>query len=65
MMFETSGSNEAHDQEKIENFLKKAMEKSLVADGITINKPGKMRSVWELRERIAESLLKMGKAFFS
>lgn len=61
MLFETSGSNEAHDQEKIETFLKKAMDKSLVVDGITVNEPGKMRSVWELRERIAESLLKMGK----
>lgn len=63
MLFETSGSNEAHDQEKLDQFLKKAMEKSLVVDGLTINEPGKMRSVWELRERIAESLLKMGYCF--
>lgn len=37
MLFETSGSNEAHDQEKLEEFLKKAMNKSLIVDGITIN----------------------------
>lgn len=63
MLFETSGSNEAHDQEKLENFLQKAMEKALVVDGLTINEPGKMRSVWELRERIADSLLRMGYCF--
>jgi hypothetical protein len=49
MLFETSGSNEAHDQEKLEQFLKKAMDKSLVIDGITLNEPGKMRSVWVIK----------------
>lgn len=63
MLFETSGSNEAHDQEKLDAFLKNAMDKSLVVDGVTINEPGKMHAVWELRERIAESLLKMGYCF--
>lgn len=63
MIFETSGSNNAHDEEKLNNFLKNAMEKSLVVDGVVTNEPSKMKTIWEMRERIAESLLKMGYCF--
>lgn len=63
MIFETSGSNDAHDQEKLDNFLKKAMSQSLVADGVMTNEKSKMRKLWEIRERIAEALLKMGYCF--
>jgi D-2-hydroxyglutarate dehydrogenase len=63
MIFETSGSNDAHDQEKLNDFLKNAMDKSLVIDGVVTNESAKMRTIWEMRERIAESLLKMGYCF--
>jgi FAD/FMN-containing dehydrogenase len=60
MIFETSGSNDEHDQEKLNNFLSKAMEKSYVVDGVTTNEPSKIQNLWQVRERIAESLLKAG-----
>lgn len=63
MLFETSGSNDEHDKEKLNNFLKNAMEKSIIVDGVATNEPSKMRNIWESRERIAESLLKMGYCF--
>ena len=57
MLIETSGSNKDHDEEKLNKFLQKAMETSLVVDGVTTNEPGKIKTIWELRERIAESLV--------
>lgn len=57
MLIETSGSNKDHDEEKLNNFLKNAMEKSLVIDGVTTNEPGKMQNIWAMRERIADSLI--------
>lgn len=63
MLFETSGSNDEHDKEKLNNFLKNAMEKSIIVDGVATNEPSKMRNIWDTRERIAESLLKMGYCF--
>ncbi|CRK88582.1 CLUMA_CG002378, isoform A [Clunio marinus] len=57
MLIETSGSNQAHDEEKLNEFLRKAMESSLVIDGVTTNEPGKMRNIWLMRERIADSLI--------
>lgn len=57
MLIETSGSNQTHDEEKLNNFLQKAMETSLVVDGVCTNEPGKMRHFWLLRESIADSLV--------
>lgn len=57
MLIETSGSNQEHDEEKLSKFLSKAMETSLVVDGVSTNEPGKMRNIWLLRERIADSLI--------
>lgn len=63
MLIETSGSNQAHDEEKLNNFLHRAMDKSLVLDGVCTNEPGKMRNIWLLRESIAESMVKVGYCF--
>lgn len=57
MLIETSGSNQDHDEEKLNNFLQKAMNTSLVVDGVTTNEPSKMRNIWLMRERIADSLI--------
>lgn len=57
MLIETSGSNAEHDEEKLNSFLQKAMETSLVVDGVTTSEPGKMRNIWLMRERIADSLI--------
>lgn len=57
MLIETSGSNEAHDEEKLNKFLQSSLNESLIHDGMTTNEPGKMRSIWELREKIPDSLI--------
>lgn len=57
MLIETSGSNQGHDEEKLNNFLQNVMEKNLVIDGVTTNEPGKMRNIWMMRENIADSMI--------
>ena len=54
---ETSGSNAGHDEEKLNMFLERMMGEGVVADGTVATVPSKQRSLWQLRERIAESLL--------
>ncbi|XP_058822704.1 D-2-hydroxyglutarate dehydrogenase, mitochondrial isoform X1 [Topomyia yanbarensis] len=63
MLIETSGSNIAHDEEKLTNFLESTMEKGLVLDGTVTNEPTKMRNIWKLRELIADSLINDGYCF--
>lgn len=43
MVIETHGSNNAHDEEKLNKFLECVMAEGLVVDGTTTNEPGKMR----------------------
>lgn len=57
MLIETSGSNMEHDEEKLKIFLHNAMEKTLVINGVSTSEPGKIRSLWELREKIALTLI--------
>ena len=63
MLIETSGSNAAHDDEKIQGFLESIMEEGLVADGTVAADLTKMDALWALRERIAEALLEDGYCF--
>ena len=60
MLIETSGSNEQHDEAKLNSFLEKMMEAGLVEDGTVATAPSKQSEIWQLRERIAEALLKDG-----
>jgi len=57
MLLETSGSNSNHDEEKLNTFLEKMMAAGHVTDGTVAVAPSKQRQVWQLRERLAESLL--------
>jgi FAD/FMN-containing dehydrogenase len=59
MLIETSGSNMHHDEEKLNNFLEKSMERAIVVDGVVTNEPGKIKNIWMLRETIAPSLIKI------
>ena len=43
MLIETSGSNNDHDEEKLNKFLETAMSSSLVVDGFVTNEPSKMK----------------------
>ena len=49
ILIETSGSNNAHDEEKLNDFLTICMNEGIIVDGITTSEPSKMK-VGTLRE---------------
>ncbi|CAM9653993.1 unnamed protein product [Choristocarpus tenellus] len=50
VLVETSGSNMAHDTEKLDAFLEDAMEKGTVVDGVVAQDLAQAQSMWSLRE---------------
>lgn len=60
MVVETSGSNNNHDEEKLNMFLEHMMEQGVVLDGIVANAPSKLAELWQLRERIGPALQEDG-----
>ena len=48
-LIETSGSNEDHDREKVEQFIENIFENH-VLDGVMAQDPGQFRELWKLRE---------------
>lgn len=60
MLIETSGSNEQHDAEKLEQFLELSVSSGLASDGTLATDFTKMDAIWQLRERLAEALLLEG-----
>ncbi|NWV21931.1 D2HDH protein, partial [Origma solitaria] len=59
VLIETSGSNSAHDEEKLNNFLEQAMASGLVSDGTVATDDKKIKASL-LRERITEALTHEG-----
>ncbi|XP_023323293.1 D-2-hydroxyglutarate dehydrogenase, mitochondrial [Eurytemora carolleeae] len=57
VLLETSGSNSNHDEEKLNQFLENMLGTGTVTDGTVAVVPSKQRDIWQLRERVAESLL--------
>lgn len=60
MLIETSGSKAEHDEEKLNLFLEEMLGDGTVSDGTVATVPSKQRELWQIRERIAEALLKDG-----
>ncbi|XP_078393074.1 D-2-hydroxyglutarate dehydrogenase, mitochondrial isoform X2 [Cetorhinus maximus] len=60
ILIETSGSNNDHDQEKLNHFLEKVMTCGLVTDGTMATEENKIKAIWALRERITEALVHDG-----
>jgi len=61
MLIETSGSNNSHDEEKLNEFLEFMMTGGIVLDGTVASTPSRQsHEIWGLRERIAEALKKDG-----
>jgi len=62
VLIETSGSDQQHDQSKLERFLEKIMttSNSPVCDGTVAQQVTQMKSLWKLRENISESLQRDG-----
>ncbi|XP_030631201.1 D-2-hydroxyglutarate dehydrogenase, mitochondrial [Chanos chanos] len=56
IVIETAGSDAAHDEEKLHNFLEEVMTSSLVTDGTVATEEAKIKALWSLRERITEAL---------
>uniref|UniRef100_A0A8D0GBJ6 D-2-hydroxyglutarate dehydrogenase, mitochondrial n=1 Tax=Sphenodon punctatus TaxID=8508 RepID=A0A8D0GBJ6_SPHPU len=56
VLIETSGSNSAHDEEKLNHFLEQAMTSGLVMDGTVVTEDKRIKALWALRERITEAL---------
>lgn len=57
MLIETSGSNSTHDEEKLNTFMEEALESGKVTDGTIVTEPSRMQNLWNIRERISESLV--------
>ncbi|XP_075793301.1 D-2-hydroxyglutarate dehydrogenase, mitochondrial isoform X2 [Pelodiscus sinensis] len=51
-----TGSNSAHDEEKLNHFLEHVMASGLVTDGTVATEDKKIKALWSLRERITEAL---------
>ncbi|XP_062373393.1 D-2-hydroxyglutarate dehydrogenase, mitochondrial [Sardina pilchardus] len=56
IVIETAGSNAAHDEEKLHNFLEEVMASSLVIDGTVATEDVKIKALWSMRERVTEAL---------
>ncbi|KAI4883560.1 hypothetical protein NFI96_014682 [Prochilodus magdalenae] len=56
IVIETAGSNAAHDEQKLHNFLDKVTSSSLVTDGTVGTDETKMKALWSMRERVTEAL---------
>ncbi|XP_068630279.1 D-2-hydroxyglutarate dehydrogenase, mitochondrial [Battus philenor] len=63
VLVETSGSDEAHDAEKLSRFLAKEMESGRIIDGTVTSDATKMQTIWNLRENIAGASLIDGYVF--
>ena len=63
VLLETSGSNASHDEEKLASFVEKALSEGIVEDGTLTSDPAKIKSIWSVRERISEGILREGYVF--
>ncbi|XP_028133838.1 D-2-hydroxyglutarate dehydrogenase, mitochondrial [Diabrotica virgifera virgifera] len=52
LLVETSGSNEQHDEEKLNHFFEAALKKFLVLNGTVASEPAKIQALWSIRENI-------------
>jgi len=63
MLIELSGSNEAHDAEKLSTFLENVMEDGSVVDGTIAQDTAQTHGIWRVREGITEALSKSGAVY--
>ncbi|XP_014270476.1 D-2-hydroxyglutarate dehydrogenase, mitochondrial isoform X2 [Halyomorpha halys] len=60
MIIETHGSNSSHDEEKMAAFITEVIDSRVVTDGTFTSQPSSMLNLWQLRERIPESVVRFG-----
>ncbi|WFD32451.1 (R)-2-hydroxyglutarate--pyruvate transhydrogenase [Malassezia sp. CBS 17886] len=63
VLIETSGSNKAHDDEKLQVLLEDLLESGTITDGVLAQDESQIRALWSLRESIPESLGHYGKVY--
>lgn len=63
VLVETSGSNDNHDEEKMNCFLEKVLSENMAQDGTLATDLSKVKELWGLRERITESLMFCGSVY--
>ncbi|XP_020519912.1 D-2-hydroxyglutarate dehydrogenase, mitochondrial isoform X2 [Amborella trichopoda] len=63
VLIETTGSNESHDKEKLESFFLHSMERGILSDGVMAQDMNQASSFWQIREGIAEALMKAGAVY--
>ena len=60
VLVETHGSNEVHDQAKMEDFLQRIMEDGWIIDGILAQNLGQVHDMWRVRESANPSVAAQG-----
>ena len=63
ILIETAGSSQAHDSEKLNDFLESSLESELINDGVLAQDETQINSFWQLRETISLACQKEGKVF--
>ncbi|CAK0772713.1 hypothetical protein CVIRNUC_003992 [Coccomyxa viridis] len=63
LVVETSGSNEAHDSEKLQGFLEEVMEEGMVLDGTIAQDSTQIAGIWGIREGISVALKHAGPVY--
>lgn len=60
VLVETHGSNEVHDQEKMEAFLERVLQEDLVDDGVLSQNLSQLEDFWKVREACNPSVASQG-----
>ncbi|EFA01450.2 D-2-hydroxyglutarate dehydrogenase, mitochondrial isoform X1 [Tribolium castaneum] len=63
VLIETTGSNEEHDEEKVNQFLESCLKKHHILNGTVTGEISKARGIWQLREKIPEAFKYDGYVF--
>lgn len=61
ILLETAGSNEEHDEQKLENLLTLALEEDIIADGTLAQDVSQANDIWKLRELIPVAIEEEGR----
>ncbi|XP_023310421.1 D-2-hydroxyglutarate dehydrogenase, mitochondrial-like [Anoplophora glabripennis] len=64
LLIETSGSNEVHDSEKVNNFLDDVINSNLISNGTMASEPSKIEAIWSIRENVSNGYKKCGAVFY-
>ncbi|XP_044753905.1 D-2-hydroxyglutarate dehydrogenase, mitochondrial-like [Coccinella septempunctata] len=63
LIIETSGSDETHDEEKLNRYFESCMDKHFILNGVVASSTTQIQKLWSIREKIAESFYKDGYVF--